>query len=135
MSGAANYDVSAQGTLAYVTGVTGDAFAQLRSLVWVNRQGREEPLDAPPRSYASPRLSPDGTRVALDIRDLNNDIWILDLAGKLLTPLNVDPAIDMSPCGPPMESGSSGHPAAVAATPICTGRPPTVREPERSPPM
>ncbi len=96
-SGAANYDVSAQGTLAYVTG---DASAQptsLRSLVWVNRQGREEPLDAPPRAYASPRLSPDGTRVALDIRDLNNDIWILDLARKLLTPLNVDPAYDMSP--------------------------------------
>ena len=40
-----------------------------RTLVWVDRQGRETPIPAPPRAYVHPRLSPDGTRVALYIAD------------------------------------------------------------------
>ena len=42
-------------------GAEGAAEVQ-RSLVWVNREGREEPLSAPPRPYAMARLSPDGAR-------------------------------------------------------------------------
>src|SRR4030095_15724362 len=48
-----------------------------RTLMWVNREGREDPIDVPPRAYVIPRLSPDGTRVALDIRDQEHDICIL----------------------------------------------------------
>jgi hypothetical protein len=45
--------------------------------MWVDRKGHEDPISAaPPRAYLYPRLSPDGTRVALDIRDQENDIWI-----------------------------------------------------------
>lgn len=33
------------------------------SLVWVDRQGVEEPL--PPRAYGNPRLSPDGQKLAV----------------------------------------------------------------------
>ena len=36
-------------------------------------------MAALPRAYAMARLSPDGTRVALDIRDEGNDIWIWSL--------------------------------------------------------
>ena len=32
-----------------------------RTLVWVDRQGQETPLAAPPRSYVYPRLSPNGS--------------------------------------------------------------------------
>jgi hypothetical protein len=46
---------------------------------------------APPRAYLLPRLSPDGTRVALDIRDQENDIWIWDLARQTLTRLTDAP--------------------------------------------
>ena len=63
-----------------------------RTLVWVDRQGREEPLKAPPRAYLYPRLSPDGTRVALDVRDQEQDIWIWDLARETLTRFTFDPA-------------------------------------------
>ena len=64
--GAANYAVSRSGTLVYVPAA---GTQTPRSLVWVDRKGRETPISAPPRAYAEPRLSPDGTRVALTIRD------------------------------------------------------------------
>ncbi|HVH28315.1 MAG TPA: protein kinase [Vicinamibacterales bacterium] len=93
-SGAANFDVSANGTLVYVTG-QGDA--PTFKLVWVDRQGHEEVLAAPPRSYLYPRLSPDGTRVALDIRDQDNDIWTWDLQRETLTRVTIDPGLERFP--------------------------------------
>jgi hypothetical protein len=47
-----------------------------RTLVWVDRHGKEEPLAVPSRAYAYARLSPDGTKIALDARDGDYDIWI-----------------------------------------------------------
>ena len=47
-------------------------------LAWVDRQGKEEPLALAPGRYANPRISPDGTRVALDIPGANRDIWIFE---------------------------------------------------------
>jgi serine/threonine-protein kinase len=101
VTGAADYDVSRRGNLVFVPGGAAAPTAQARSLVWVDRQGREEPINAPPRAYAIPRVSPDGTRVALDVRDQSNDIWIWDLARQTLTPLNLDPGVDMSPVWTP----------------------------------
>ena len=53
------------GTLVYVSTETDPS--QGRTLVWVDRKGTEEPLEAPPRSYAQPRLSPDGQKVVVVI--------------------------------------------------------------------
>ena len=92
-----------------------------RSLVWVDRQGHEEPITAPPRAYVAPRLSPDGTRVALDIRDQENDIWIWDLARQTLTRLTDAPAVDQYPgldAGQPahhLRVGARGRPEPVLA--------------------
>jgi eukaryotic-like serine/threonine-protein kinase len=70
--------------------------------VWVDRKGQETPIAAPPRQYTAPRLSPDGTRVALTIRDQEQDIWIWDLArGTPLTRLTFDPGIDQDPVWTP----------------------------------
>ncbi len=96
-AGQANAALSRHGTLVYVPGGTAIQSTPLRALVWVNRQGKEEPLKAPPRAYSVARLSPDGTRLALDIRDHTNDIWIWDVVRQTLTPLNLDPGNDMSP--------------------------------------
>ena len=71
---AVEFSLSANGSLLYVAGDSEGTVS--RTLVWVDRQGREEPLAAPPRSYVNPRLSPDGTRVVLDVRDQEDDIWI-----------------------------------------------------------
>jgi len=99
----ANFDVAGDGTLVYVPGgVAGTGpFGTPRSLVWVTRQGREEPINLPPRTYTYPRVSPDGTRVAIDIRDQENDIWIADLARQALTRLTFDPGTDFYPIWTP----------------------------------
>ncbi|RPH56366.1 MAG: hypothetical protein EHM89_15595, partial [Acidobacteria bacterium] len=99
-TGAANYAVSRAGTLVYVPG--GAAVEPTRSLVWVDRKGREEPIKAAPlRAYAIPRISPDGTRVAIDIRDQENDIWIWDLARETLRKLTYGPGMDQQPVWTP----------------------------------
>ena len=63
-TGAGDFAVATDGTLVYVD-VPGSLAANARTLVWVDRTGKEQPIAAPPRAYAHPRLSPDGTRVAL----------------------------------------------------------------------
>ena len=88
--GAANYAVSRAGTLLYMIGAVDQTTP--RSLVWVDRKGHEEPIGAPLRAYGTPRLSPDGTRVAAEIYDQNTDIWIWDFARKALRRLTFDPA-------------------------------------------
>jgi serine/threonine-protein kinase len=97
--GAVDVAVAANGTLVYVPGRGG--VGTQRSLVWVDRMGREEPVVAPVRAYTYPRLSPDGTRVALDIRDEEQDIWIWDVARETLTRFTFDPANDQYPVWSP----------------------------------
>jgi serine/threonine-protein kinase len=95
LTGAAHFAVSSDGALVYVpTDALGE---QLRTLVWVDRQEREEPLKAPPYPYFDPRLSPDGTRVALDRSDEEDDIWIFDLVRASLTRLTFGKAIEFPP--------------------------------------
>jgi serine/threonine-protein kinase len=65
--------------------------------VWVDRKGRAEPLDLPGRMYTSARLSPDGTRIALDVRDQDADIWIWDVTRRTLTRFTFDPGADQYP--------------------------------------
>jgi eukaryotic-like serine/threonine-protein kinase len=99
---AANYGLSRRGDLVLVPGglYSPDADIQ-RALVWVDRKGQETPIGAQPRTYAVARVSPDGTRIALDVRDQTNDIWIWNIKGQTLTTLNRHPAQDLSPLWTP----------------------------------
>ena len=100
-SGAANYAVSRPGTLVYVPGEAGEQ-TPMRSLVWVDRKGHEEPIKAPLRAYGPPRVSPDGTRVAIGILDQGNtEIWIWDLARETLRRLTFAPGMDGLPVWTP----------------------------------
>ena len=54
-SGAAQYSLSATGSLVYVPGGIEE---DNQKLVWVTRSGTELPLAAPTHSYTFPRLSP-----------------------------------------------------------------------------
>ena len=91
-TGAANFAMSSNGVLLYESG---DAAGGERTLVWVDRKGREEPiLGAPKRAYAYPRISPDGTRIALDIRGQENDISLWDVTRQNLTRLTFDPGLN-----------------------------------------
>jgi serine/threonine-protein kinase len=93
------FDVARDGTLAYLS--RDAAAAGTRTLVWVDRQGREEPLKAEPRAYVYPRLSLDGTHVALAVSDQEQDIWIWDLVRETLTRLTSDPTTDRTPVWAP----------------------------------
>jgi hypothetical protein len=102
VTGSANYAFSNTGMLAHVVGGTAEDFG--RDLVWVDRNGVEEPLGTESKFYGGPRISPDGTQVALDVWDNkegNNDIWVWDLTRETLTRLTFDPAADEYPVWTP----------------------------------
>jgi serine/threonine-protein kinase len=96
--GAVNAAVSQDGTLGYVRPAVGGT---ARTLVWVDRKGHEDSITAPPRPYIYPRLSPDGTRVALEVWDQDRDIWIWNLARETLTRLTDQPGRDGFPVWTP----------------------------------
>jgi len=73
----------------------------LASLVWVDRRGNEQSLNVPPRGYVYPRISPDGTRLAVDLRDQDQDIWIWEFQRQTLTRLTFDPSLDGIPVWSP----------------------------------
>jgi serine/threonine protein kinase len=100
-TGAGLFEVSRSGTLVYVPGGATSGTGTPRSLVWVDRHGQEEAIPAPTRTYVFPRLSPDGQRVAVDIRDQENDIWIFDLKRPTLTKLTFNPGPDSWPIWTP----------------------------------
>ena len=86
--GAAEFGLSGLGSLVYVPGSVGEA---QRSLVLLDRKGTVEPLAAPPRAYdASPRLSPDGRRIAVGITADKRDVWVYDIPGQTLTRLTFE---------------------------------------------
>jgi eukaryotic-like serine/threonine-protein kinase len=86
---AAHVALSAAGTLAYVRGT--DRRSNVRSLRWVDRSGREEPLSVRDEPYVYPRLSPDNRFVAVTIRtEIRGDIWMLDIARKTARALTTE---------------------------------------------
>jgi len=103
-TGAPQYAVSDSGTLVYIPGTTGESGLVQNTLVWVDRNGKEEPLAAAPNAYYGPRISPDGTKVALEI-DLstggNSDIWIWDLVRETMTRLTFYEGFDKFPLWTP----------------------------------
>ena len=78
------FAVSAEGSLVFVPG----GRANQRSLMWVDRHGVGTPLGTAVRAYQQLRLSPDGQRLALTIREpAGPDIWIYELTHDRLTRL------------------------------------------------
>jgi serine/threonine-protein kinase len=76
-----DFVVGARGTLVYRTRRAGNPL-QMFTPVWVTRDGREAPLPLPARAYESPRVSPDGFRVAVSVaseRRGENDLWVYDV--------------------------------------------------------
>jgi serine/threonine-protein kinase len=102
-----DYDVSAEGTLIYQGTLTKDQ----RELAWVDRRGRATSLGAPAMRYAYPRISPDGTRVAIDVIDAEDrDIWMWDISRRTLERFTKDPTgnpiVTWSPDGSQLIFGS-----------------------------
>jgi Tol biopolymer transport system component len=88
------YGASANGVLAYRTGT-----AQVRQLVWVDRQGKVLQDVSGPRggSIAAPELSPDEKSVSLFLHPgsgEDNDVWVFELARFLGHPITTGPPAD-----------------------------------------
>ena len=96
--GAAQYSFSVTGSLVYVLGGVQSAQSKL---VWVNRDGAEQPLAAPARTYLNPRLSPDGRRVAVSITEQEAQIWLYDLSRDTMTRLTFDGIANNAPTWTP----------------------------------
>ncbi len=82
-SGVPVIDMSPSGTVVYAP------TNAVSRLVWVSRDGVEQPLNDTLRSYANPRLAPDGTRLAVQAGDL----WVQDLARATFTRLAARDAV------------------------------------------
>jgi eukaryotic-like serine/threonine-protein kinase len=59
-------------------------------LVWVSRQGVEEPITQTPRRYQYPRLAPDGRRAVVAT---GGDLWIQDIARTTFTRLTSEQTV------------------------------------------
>ena len=77
VTGAAHLALSEAGCLVYVPG---EAQRARQSLLWVDPDGSEQPLQLSPRQYEEPRLSPDGKRLALAVGGMRHDVWVYDTA-------------------------------------------------------
>ena len=81
--------VARSGTLAFIQGGN-----SLRQLVLADAGGRVTALPGPSRFYDTPRFSPDGQRVAVQVTDFagvtTNDIWLYDLRSEQMSRLTFD---------------------------------------------
>ncbi|HYC33117.1 MAG TPA: protein kinase [Gemmatimonadales bacterium] len=79
--GAAAFGVSENGTLAYMPV---SSYVIETQVVLVDSRGRETPALPRTDRYGHPRLSPDGGRVAVDVRAANSqgDVWVYGVGGS-----------------------------------------------------
>ncbi len=94
----ANLAVSRRGTLAYVR----TPIVHERSLAWISRSGSEAPTAVPVGRYVIPRMSRDGTQIAVVAEDNgNHDIYTWDLSrdspNQTLMRLTFAPSSDTYP--------------------------------------
>jgi serine/threonine-protein kinase len=84
-SGAMHYDISKNGTLAYIPGQIEGAN---RLIVLADHDGNITPLPCPVAAYTEPRISPDGKKVAIVVGSGKDfDIWVYDMERETLSRL------------------------------------------------
>jgi len=76
--GGGDFDFSRNGTVVYVSS-KGPSLD--RQIAWLDNTGQTKPLEETPGHYESPRFSPDGKRLALELAagPVQADIWVKDL--------------------------------------------------------
>ena len=89
----ADFDFSETGSLVYMA-------RPQWTLVWVDRQGGQEPVGvlAGYPIYSNPALSPDGGRIVFEVENDNGvDLFIYDLRRDIQIQFTVDPSDDRFP--------------------------------------
>ncbi len=91
-NGSAQLAFSAEGTLVYVPGTAATA---ANPIDWLTRDGKTSVLRATKADWGSPKFSPDGQKLALEIFDgKKHDIWVYEWARDALTQLTFDAGSD-----------------------------------------
>jgi Tol biopolymer transport system component len=93
-TGSADYSVSENGVLTYRAGTS------VSRLSWFDRRGAEIGSVGDPKDYASPRISPDGQSVAVNVQDRRTgttDVWIFNLARSQSARVTFDPGLENIP--------------------------------------
>jgi eukaryotic-like serine/threonine-protein kinase len=93
-SGAADYAVTANGTLLYVSG---NAVHSSYTVTVGGRSGPREPLPVPPAGYVGVRFSPDAKQAVLDSRSGELDLWVWSFDKKTTRRLTFGPGGDQYP--------------------------------------
>jgi eukaryotic-like serine/threonine-protein kinase len=99
--GRAVLSASDNGVLAYGGAPSAAEPSRLR---WLDRTGKQIGAVGDPGTYANPRLSPDGTKLAVAIVDASRaatDIWIYDLVHEGKTRLTFDSSLNFMPIWSP----------------------------------
>jgi len=97
----AHFAFSNRGTLVFLPG-TGQSFWSEVSIRWMDREGKTQPLRAVPGGYRMFRFSPDGQKLAIEIREgRQRDVWVYEWGRDTLSRLTFDPAADTSPVWTP----------------------------------
>ena len=93
--GPVDFAVSANGTLVYSV----EDASTRRELTWVTRSGKREPFDSTWKGeFSSPVLSPDGSRVAVALRNGGqSEIWVRSVSGGVPTKLTVEHRNNVEP--------------------------------------
>jgi serine/threonine-protein kinase len=98
-SGGAQISFSSVGTVVYRAGAGVGTAVAIR---WMGRDGKTQPLKPVPGDYYNPRFSPDGQRLAMDVRDgKQSDVWVYEWARDTMTRLTFDPRYDANPVWSP----------------------------------
>ena len=93
--GAAQVSFSNTGTAVVLTGTAQGTHSQLAV---VDRTGKEIFAAPEKREYRSPRLSPDGTRIALQLTEgRNTHVHVFDIARRTMTKLTFDGEVNGGP--------------------------------------
>jgi len=75
-------------TLAYISG---HGETPKVAIYWMDREGKFQPLRETPAGYRQPAFSPDGRRLAVEVREgRTSDLWVYDLERDTFTRLATD---------------------------------------------
>jgi len=99
--GRGNFTVSENGILTYVAG---SGSAGVNRILWFDRSGKQTAETGEPGAYFSPRISPDGHKLAVAIEapgTVNYNIWVFDLARSVPTRLTFSSSLDGHPTWSP----------------------------------